>query len=823
MMGACCFRLPKWSPLIGYDSQGNGRHGYNTTSNQEQSGRGQKEEEAWFGEITDKRTLEEDGSDHFGYQWFNLTRPDQQRERKEERGREKNASGFDGTDADFIYSCEYLSVSACQARVRDLQGEGEAVSFSPGQRCSEVGCVHACGCLYHSLPRSYGERFRHGCEECLCDQSGAVQCGCSQLTQRKEIRDLTLKERRQYQRAIRRLYAQPGVWDGFTKLRAEFSPQAGGHTYFLPWQRYFLRVVEQELQTVSSCQLGVPYFEWTVDSGDLLTSAVWQPEMFGGDGERERNGERERDEERDRASEGDGEQESNYVSGCVPHHSFQGLSARFHWSPCLRRSFNTSVSVPDAVSVQKLLSQGNFLLFSQALQGLSGLFRLWVGGHMASPLAAYDPLYLSHAAFIDKLWTHWQDRHRDVHTHEEAHGHTHLHTKYPVRQRLVKMKPFGIAPDDVMSSREQLCVVYVPITLGAPCNVTSSLYAERGKGRHRGAKDTASYHRKRQDTQNNHKHSTYDYNAQGYDGFDHSGYNRNGYDRQGFNRMGWDLLGYSKDGLDRDHIDREGYDISGYNRYGFNRHNVTWFGMRWDGLFMREEEREEETQGEKEKESEVREESREEEEREREKVMSELFSDSGYSVYGFDPFGLDRGGFDAFGFRPDGYDKDSCNWFYNGPHYLRFYYHTQQQLISTNQHTLNHITRTCSPITALPQHWPLQDWMALDQEESQALIGQLEREWAGQKHSDDYYTHKVMLQRGRGIWLPITPDSRFCFELHWFSGCPLGSAPMTCPDLCREARCLGNPMAECRLRNCGSCFTEWLDPTTGAYVICQGW
>lgn len=30
-------------------------------------------------------------------------------------------------------------------------------------------------------------------------------------------------------------------------------------------------------------------------------------------------------------------------SGCVPHHSFQGLTSRFTWSPCLRRRFNSLV------------------------------------------------------------------------------------------------------------------------------------------------------------------------------------------------------------------------------------------------------------------------------------------------------------------------------------------------------------------------------------------------------------------------------------------------------------------------------------------------
>lgn len=107
------------------------------------------------------------------------------------------------------------------------------------------------------------------------------------------------------------------AWKSFALLRAEFSPQAGSHTFFLPWHRYFLRLVERKLRSVSSCKLAIPYFEWTVDSGSMKSSAAWQAGLFGGDGE--------------------------LGSGCIPHHPFQGVTSHVHWSPCLRRSFNSSV------------------------------------------------------------------------------------------------------------------------------------------------------------------------------------------------------------------------------------------------------------------------------------------------------------------------------------------------------------------------------------------------------------------------------------------------------------------------------------------------
>lgn len=125
--------------------------------------------------------------------------------------------------------------------------------------------------------------------------------------------------------------------------------------------------------------------------------------------------------------------------------------------------------LPDAVTLQRTVNQPDLQVFSLSLQTFAGLFRLWVGGHMASPLAAYDPLYLSHMALMDKLWAQWQDKHqpgskgqtsRDDHAQRDIRYHP-------------KMKPFDVTPDDVISSQKQMCIVYVPTTIGAPCNMTS--------------------------------------------------------------------------------------------------------------------------------------------------------------------------------------------------------------------------------------------------------------------------------------------------------------------------------------------------------------
>lgn len=348
---------------------------------------------------------------------------------------------------------------------------------------------------------------------------------------------------------------------------------------------------------------------------------------------------------------------------------------------------------------------------------------------MASPLASYDPLYLSHMAFMDKLWTEWQEKHQQgSKTQTSTDKHAQNNIPFPAKQKHVKMEPFDVTPNDVMSSQQQMCVVYVPITIGAPCNVTSL----HGQSSNRESEKRG-----------------FDKGNFVFGGFDSSGFNRRGYDRDGFDRSGWDRWGYGKDGFNRDFIDRDGYNIFGFNRYGFNRSNVTWFGMRKDGVF----------EDENDKKKEKREES--DDSTQRDRIMSDLFSDKGYNIYGFDPFGYDRGGLDVYGFQTDGYDKDRCNWFFSGPHYLRFYFHTQQQLMSSSARALSRITRTCPPITCLPQHWATQDWMTLDSDQSSAPNGRVQQEWMGQTkpESDDMFV--AATQNKMIAWLPVTPDDRY--------------------------------------------------------------
>ncbi|XP_069085493.1 kielin/chordin-like protein [Pleurodeles waltl] len=765
-VGACCYRTPTVSRvLIGYDHEGYDRYGYNSSGvdrnqrnrvvfNPVRSG------PALFGPngqifsgLNDGREFDKYGFDQQGYDrdgfhketGFNFTGYNRKGEHDgrmefSSEGYDRNGynrAGFNcgglGADgfsylefcAGFTYQCESLSLSQCQAMDGRVSGR-EVVSFSPGKKCEETACREQCGCSYVGRTYRFGESFEYGCEVCLCSYTGAVECNCRQVSQRKEIRDMTAEERNIYQKAIRDLYAKEDMWEEFARLKAEYCPQANGRLTFLPWHRYFLRLMERELQKVSSCDIAIPYFEWTVDSGSLETSVVWQANFFGGDGDSR--------------------------SSCVLHHPFL---LEKNWEPCLRRRFNTSIVLPDVINIQLILAEESFQEFSFHVEMLSGLFHLWVGGHMASLFSAYDPIFLSHYAFIDKLWTLWQEKSSDG------------LPRYPSDARYIKMKPFDVAPDDILLAQQQLCIRYISITLGAPCNYTVIPKHHELEGQ---------------------------VFESDYGPFDLHGYNMMGYDRRGFDQQGWNQYGYGRNGFDRDGFDVDGFDISGYNRYGFNRSQVTPFGMRKDGTLLPEV---------------------------RAEVIDPLFK-KGYNTYGYDRSGMDRNGFDVFGFNLEGYDRDQCNYFFHGPHYLRFYFFIQQQVYVLGKDVLTNIKRICPPISPLPSWWLQHSWVTQEVLVTLQVVRQLEERWTSQHMFDSHYIPNISSVRENNLWLPVTPDLRLCFEAHFFSGCPLGTTPVSCPDLCQDEQCVGHPSAECRVQMCGSCFAEWYDQVTGNSVLCHG-
>jgi len=67
--------------------------------------------------------------------------------------------------------------------------------------------------------------------------------------------------------------------------------------------------------------------------------------------------------------------------------------------------------------------------------------------------------------------------------------------------------------------------------------------------------------------------------------------------------------------------------------------------------------------------------------------------------------------YSAYGFNAKGYDQDNCNYYNEGPHYMRFFFFGLMQLQNLPREALQRITRICSPITPLPQVAVTQWWL----------------------------------------------------------------------------------------------------------------
>jgi tyrosinase len=70
---------------------------------------------------------------------------------------------------------------------------------------------------------------------------------------------------------------------------------------------------------------------------------------------------------------------------------------------------NRAASLPTADEVNAVVNQSDWATFSDQVEDLHDRVHGWVGGDMADvTTAAYDPIFFSHHAMVDRLWSIWQ-------------------------------------------------------------------------------------------------------------------------------------------------------------------------------------------------------------------------------------------------------------------------------------------------------------------------------------------------------------------------------------------------------------------------------
>lgn len=411
-------------------------------------------------------------------------------------------------------------------------------------------------------------------------------------------------------------------WHDLTQLYSRHLPHFAGTDRFLPWHRYLLWVMEVLLQENGECDLSIPYFDWTLDVGDMGGAAAWQANYFGGDG--------------------------NQETHCVLYHPFRS-SGFSSWSPCLMRRFNNSIWLPDAVSVAHILNNGNYTLLRLQLEAMSGLFQLFLGGHSLTPERFYDPVFLSHVAYLDKIFDDWLRK------------HGRSDSFFPPEMRPVLMEPFGVTPDDALDSILQHGVSYLLPSKGAPCLKDDvQMLDQSSKSDQEDALGYSSTMLESIDTLH-----------------EEDGYDDRGYTAEGFDSLGYDRRGYNKDSFNRDGYNLAGFDRLGFDRYGFKEDGCMSLGPPFCRLTLNNT-----------------------------NEKSLLFDTYGYTKEGFNILGLDRNGFDAFGFDTEGYDRRKCNYQSRGPFYMLTKARVEEELegVSDDSKLMN-IERMCPEVTQVPDWW----------------------------------------------------------------------------------------------------------------------
>jgi tyrosinase len=235
---------------------------------------------------------------------------------------------------------------------------------------------------------------------------------------RKNQRNLTRSEKRRLVGALLGL-KRSGRYDEFVRMHGEYyvsdaedRPRAAHMTpSFFPWHRRFLLEFEQALQEIDS-GVSVPYWDWTTDNSPA--SSLWADDLMGGTGRR-----------------GDRQVMTGpfaHVNGEWPIEG--GVSEGDFLTRDLGRP-GDPVSLPTKADVAQALDDPLYDAapwdstvprgFRNRMEGwraggserwrLHNRVHRWVGGLMMSATSPDDPVFWLHHAYMDLLWTRWQEAH----------------------------------------------------------------------------------------------------------------------------------------------------------------------------------------------------------------------------------------------------------------------------------------------------------------------------------------------------------------------------------------------------------------------------
>ncbi|RKP36616.1 hypothetical protein BJ085DRAFT_1275, partial [Dimargaris cristalligena] len=213
---------------------------------------------------------------------------------------------------------------------------------------------------------------------------------CSEIRVRREIRQLSPQERRDFFQAIRVLNqgAPPTEWDQLAVLHVSLNHTIHGNSFFLPFHRRYVYEMENRIREMIP-GFAIPYWDWSIDAYDAASSEVFRGtnDWLGSQGQ------------------------------CLSDGAFAGFDVFYSQEGirphCLSRQFNMGSQIgylyPPAALHNTMLRTVTYDQFRSSLEiGPHATVHRNLGGDMNTLSAPNDPIFWLHHSFIDKLWSEWQ-------------------------------------------------------------------------------------------------------------------------------------------------------------------------------------------------------------------------------------------------------------------------------------------------------------------------------------------------------------------------------------------------------------------------------
>ena len=179
-----------------------------------------------------------------------------------------------------------------------------------------------------------------------------------------------------------------------------------GGKYFLPWHRAYLYMFEQSLKDFTDGSVAVPWWDWS----SPRSRAEGIPDEFS-------------------TEQFDGKDNPLFDANITlnfpeinrktsrRNNKNAGEELRLRLDTFTNRLPPTqdgTSGIPGGNVVERLLALRDYGDFSDALQDIHGSIHVYVGGSMGNTdFAAYDPIFWSHHAMVDRIWRLWQLRNGD--------------------------------------------------------------------------------------------------------------------------------------------------------------------------------------------------------------------------------------------------------------------------------------------------------------------------------------------------------------------------------------------------------------------------